>query len=193
MNRSAAGALILVVGASGAGKDSLIAGARNALAPAERFSFPRREVTRPADSGGEPHVEIDEATFAYRVVAGAYALNWSAHGLCYGIPVVIDDHLAMGRHVVVNVSRGVLDQARTRYRRLTVIDVRVPADLLVARLAERGRETPAEIAGRLARAEAFVVSGADVVTFRNDRPLGEATGKFVRTLEAISRRTDSGR
>lgn len=128
---------------------------------------------------------IDHATFAARDAAGDYALSWRAHGLGYGIPRGIESDLGHGRLVVVNVSRGVLDTARARYRPLVVINVEVPAAILAERLAGRGRETAEEIAGRLARAAAFTVEGSDVIGFRNDRPLPEATAAFVACLGAF--------
>ena len=46
------GVLVLVVGPSGAGKDSLLAAAQHVLAGNTGFVFPTRDVTRPAGSGG---------------------------------------------------------------------------------------------------------------------------------------------
>jgi ribose 1,5-bisphosphokinase len=74
-----AGCLVLVVGPSGAGKDTLIRLARTALAGDARYVFPRRLVTRPP-SADEDNAEIDEAAFAEGQAAGRFTLSWRAHG-----------------------------------------------------------------------------------------------------------------
>ncbi|MBN9309568.1 MAG: phosphonate metabolism protein/1,5-bisphosphokinase (PRPP-forming) PhnN, partial [Devosia sp.] len=76
------GALVLVVGPSGAGKDTLIGAAKTALAGDPRFTFPRRVVTRQAMVELEDHDSIDAVEFSRQKLRGAYALDWEAHGLC---------------------------------------------------------------------------------------------------------------
>src|SRR5215469_16830602 len=94
-----AGLLVLVVGPSGVGKDALIAGARAALTGDPSVVFPRREITRPQETGGEGHLELSQAEFDRRETAGAYVLSWRAYGLGYGVPAEIAADLATGKTV----------------------------------------------------------------------------------------------
>ena len=63
--------------------------------------------------------------------------------------------------------------------------VTVPERILAERLASRGRESPDDIAGRLARAAAFQVDGSDVLTLVNDGPLARSVESFVAVLRAL--------
>ncbi|TPW05570.1 MAG: phnN,nitR, partial [Alphaproteobacteria bacterium] len=61
-NTADRGVLILVVGPSGVGKDSMIEGARAALADDPDVVFVRRDITRAVDAGGEQHHAVDDET-----------------------------------------------------------------------------------------------------------------------------------
>jgi phosphonate metabolism protein PhnN/1,5-bisphosphokinase (PRPP-forming) len=178
----AEGRLCLVVGPSGSGKDSLIAGAAAALADDAGFVFPRREITRSADAGGENHVAISAEDFAARRDGGGYALAWDAHGLSYGIPASIDAALAQGNTVVVNVSRTVIAAARAHYSHVRVLHVTAPLPVLAQRIAARGRECAEDVEARLARAGDAVPSGPDVVEICNDGRLETAVAAFVAAI-----------
>lgn len=168
--------LVLVVGPSGAGKDTLLKGARAALADDPGFRFVRRTITRPADPEGEDHEPVTEDAFVKR----AFALRWGAHGLRYGIPVDIETDLARGAIVVANVSRGVITEAAARYP-TRVILVTAPATVLARRLASRGREDAADIASRLAR-DVAVPADVRCDTVINDGTLAEGVERFVAAL-----------
>jgi ribose 1,5-bisphosphokinase len=181
-NTPETGRLVLVVGPSGVGKDTLLDGARLQLAEDPDIVFPRRQITRPAEAGGEDHMPVSEATFEALEQAGGYALSWRAHGLGYGIPVGMGDDLAAGRTVVVNVSRTVLDAARARFGGLRVVSITANSELLARRLAARGREDGADVARRLARAEAIPVAGDDVVIVRNDGSPADGIAAMVAAI-----------
>jgi ribose 1,5-bisphosphokinase len=161
MNQIGPGRLVLVVGPSGAGKDTLIDLARTTLRDDASVVFPRRVITRTA--AGEPHDTMDADAFERAARAGAFALAWNAHGLRYGIPAEIDAHIRAGRIVVCNVSRTIVENARERYAEVRVVLVTAPAELLMARLAARARGSDGDLAKRLARGDAFAAFAADCV------------------------------
>lgn len=145
------GSFIAVVGPSGAGKDSVMRCAREALVGDPRVHFIRRVITRPHDEVGEDHQPADDTTFAAMRNAGRFALHWQAHGNSYGIPVEADTIVADGHVVVANLSRTVLAELPLRYRRPLVVEITAAPEILARRIAARGREGEAEIAKRLAR------------------------------------------
>lgn len=176
------GTLVLVVGPSGAGKDSLIDYARQRLLDVPYMVFPRRTVTR-SESDFEDNLTLSEAEFDEAAAAGAFALSWRAHGLAYGIPRAIEADLAGGASVVVNVSRMAIEPARTKYRPLRVVVVTARRDVLFERLNARGRESSEEIARRLDRADLVSVTGDDVTVIDNSGPLEAAGEAFVSLLQ----------
>ena len=153
------GRLVLVVGPSGAGKDTLIDLARAALRDDASVVFPRRVITRAA--ADEPHDTMDPEAFDNAVRAGVFALTWEAHGLRYGIPASIDADIRAGRSVVCNVSRAIVAEARERYAEVRVVLVTASPEVLAARLAARARGSDGDLARRLARSENFAALAAD--------------------------------
>lgn len=178
------GTLVLVVGPSGVGKDSIIASAAARLRDDPRVIFARRLITRPADAGGEDHIAVSPAEFATRRDAGSLMLHWHAHGLDYGLPRTLSDMLDEGKIVVANVSRTVIAEARARLVPVLVIAIAASPETLAGRLASRGRETTADIAARLARSGALTPASADVA-IDNDGALDEAVDRFVAVLRAL--------
>lgn len=175
--------LVLVVGPSGAGKDTLMAGARAELAGDTRFRFVRRAITRPAEAGGEDHDPVTPAAFAGNRAQGAYALAWEAHGLGYGIPADIAADLEAGRVVIANVSRTVIAEAAARLK-VTVLEITASPAVLARRLASRGRETEADVAARLAR-QVPIPAGVAVRRVLNDGAVEPAVAEVVAALRGM--------
>lgn len=173
------GAFIAVVGPSGAGKDTLIAHAREALANEPQVEFVRRVITRPCDGATEDHDTLAHAAFAEALADGAFALAWEAHGLRYGLPSSVDGAIEDGHVVIANVSRGVLPALRQRYSSVAVVEITATHEILAARLAGRGRESRGEVLARLARTVAAETSGPGVVVLDNSGPKEVAGGRLV--------------
>lgn len=182
------GVFMAVVGPSGAGKDTLIAYARERAGQFSRpVRFVRRIITRLADVASEDHDTLDEAAFEAAERAGAFALAWPAHGLRYGLPADTDAIVGAGLVAVANLSRAALPALRQRYANVAVVHVTANPAVLAERLAARGRESREAILARLTRTsdEAAALEGAAVIV--NDGPPEVAGERFMALLrEAIA-------
>jgi phosphonate metabolism protein PhnN/1,5-bisphosphokinase (PRPP-forming) len=125
----------------------------------QNIVFARRMVTRPPQAGTD-HDPVTPMRFSQMLGAGALVWCWEAHGFHYGIEAHYAAQVASGRLVVVNGSRehagalGTTEQVR-------LVQVIADAQQIAARLRERKRDTPQEIAKRLARNVLFSDLRAD--------------------------------
>jgi len=182
-----AGRLVLVVGPSGAGKDSLLREAAQTLAADRHIIFPRRVITRPSHDAAEAHDSLTVDEFLDAQEHGLFALSWQAHGLHYGIPVSLLDELKAGRIAAVNVSRAIIAQAAVHFPSVAVLNVTAPAEIIAQRLAERGREAPADIAARIAREAPRYDATIETLTIVNDTTLEAAARAFTSALLQLSK------
>lgn len=155
------GRLVLVVGPSGAGKDTLLRLARAACVDDPGVVFPRRVVTRES-SADEDNIAVTSDEFRNAREHGDFAVHWEAHGHSYALSTGINDDIRAGRTVVANVSRTVIGALRLAYANVVVVAVTAPPEVLAARLAARARHSDGNIAERLTRSVDDAVSPADV-------------------------------
>lgn len=177
--------LILVVGPSGAGKDTIMRSAQAKLANCSDIRFVKRFVTR-RSSESEENFSVDPATFARMKEAGAFALTWVAHSLQYGVPGDIGQDIAEGKCVVVNGSRSIIAEAATAFA-TGVIFVTAPLEILTSRLVARGREDEEDIRRRLRRSVP-IPPGVASGTVINDASIEIGTERFVTELMRLSSR-----
>jgi ribose 1,5-bisphosphokinase len=144
--------LFYVIGASGAGKDSLIDYVQENLPENAPVVFAHRYITRPADAGGENHVALSTQEFLQRQQRCCFSMNWYSHETHYGIGLEIDEWLTKGLDVVVNGSREYLLEAAVKYKNIVPILICADPDLLADRLFARGRETFSQVSQRVAHA-----------------------------------------
>lgn len=176
------GTLFVIVGPSGAGKDSLIAYAREKLADDQSVLFIRRVVTRPALAHAEDHDTLTFDAFEQARLAGAFAVHWDAHGLRYGIPVEAAHDLAGGRVAVVNGSRATLPAIHSAFGHVVTVHVTCRPEILAARLAGRGRESEADLLRRLERASIHADFPGITVEIDNSGDLAAAGDMLVGIL-----------
>lgn len=175
--------LVYVVGPSGAGKDSVLGWVRHHLRSTPSIHWARRTITRAALPGDEVHEAVDEGQFHTLRERGAFALNWQANGLHYGVRHSELGPLDHGAWVFVNGSRGHLDATRSRFPGLTVVHVSASPDTLRQRLLARARETPADIEARIQRTRSLPPTQAFEIL--NDGTLDDAGRRFLDHLQTL--------
>jgi len=180
------GTMIVVVGPSGAGKDSLINAARDHFRNDPSVGFVRRVITRATDGETEDHRSVSPEVFASMNHEGHFAVSWQAHGLHYGIPAETLYDLAAGRTLIANGSRSALAAFVEVYPRLAAIEVTARSDVIAERLKLRGRETADEIERRLSRVTQDWQSDCKVAVVDNSGGLAQARRAFIDAIGRLS-------
>jgi ribose 1,5-bisphosphokinase len=170
------------VGNSGSGKDSIMSGVvKKYPGELKDIHVPKRFITRHA-SEFETNIFVTTEKFKEMKSRGKFALDWHIYGLDYGVPVEIDDWLKKGHPVIVNVSRTIINEARKGYKNLKVIFIKVPFEITVQRIKERGRESEEKLKDRIERARINQnLPGADILV-DNSGKLEDAIDQFLNYL-----------
>ncbi|KAA0020377.1 phosphonate metabolism protein/1,5-bisphosphokinase (PRPP-forming) PhnN [Salinicola corii] len=176
------GLLVLIVGPSGAGKDTLMERALADYACTQHIILTRRIITRPADAGGEDHQSMSESDFDTALKTGDFLIHWHAHGLRYALRADIRDDLARGRTVLANVSRKVVGTIAELRLPIAVIEVTASREIRAQRLSTRGRETTSDILGRLQALDWQAPNGIDHYRVDNGVDLNTGIERFLIAL-----------
>lgn len=182
-------------GPSGAGKDTLLLGARKALADASDSNvlFLKRDITRDASKCTDLEISVTPQKFDARRGAGEYALCWEAHETKYGIlKTDLEPALAAGKRCVLNVSRTVVEEARKKYGATTsfqsevyFLNITASDAALIERLLARGREDSMEqVQERVKRAKEKTPKGEFVIHIVNELTREEGINQVVASLKS---------
>ncbi len=177
------GGLYYIIGASGAGKDSLIRSVCALAKADDRLRIAPRYITRPA-SDLDQHIELSRDEYAQQLEAGAFLFDWSAHGFSYAVSREVQDWVAAGYRVLIDGSRAYLSQAREIYPGLQVIGIEANSECLPRRLRQRGREDDAAISERLQR-NAVYIAALDSVEYRieNNQDIEQAGRAMLSAIQ----------
>ncbi|MCD6268611.1 MAG: phosphonate metabolism protein/1,5-bisphosphokinase (PRPP-forming) PhnN [Deltaproteobacteria bacterium] len=177
------GRIYYLMGASGAGKDSLIQYLKENLSNHGSYHFTRRYVTRL--KSGKDDISVNQERFSQLLNAGQLVLHWQRYGIRYGIGKEIEQSLVDGKKVIINGSRDHYLKAKASYPDLTGILIKAENQNLEQRLHLRKRESDMDISARMAEADNFQLletKGSGIIIINNNKALTIAGNQLLEIL-----------
>ncbi|AXX92345.1 hypothetical protein CPU12_06990 [Malaciobacter molluscorum LMG 25693] len=169
--------IILIVGASGVGKDSLLKQFINL----ENINIVKRYITRVADEN-EDNYYLSKKDFLDLKNADFFISSWFAHDNFYGI----SKNSLNNKINIISVSRTVIDDFENMFNNVFTINITLNKSSLKQRLLKRGRESIFQIENRLKRVD-FEVKAKNLITFENDKPIVESAKNLIYIIEKLSK------
>ncbi len=144
--------LVFVVGRSGSGKDSIMREVVGTLLSKDiPVNILQRIITRSPDKT-EESLYIPEEEFLQRKSKKEYVLSWFIYNNWYGCPrIPLEESLQRGDIVLVNVSRGILHEARKKYPQSKIVLIVAQDKIAENRIKNRGREDSNRLTERFTR------------------------------------------
>lgn len=174
--------IILIVGPSGAGKDSLLQSAVDHYCSDNKIVFVPRYITRKPDDN-ENNYFVDENGFNVLKENNFFLADWGAHGNFYGVSRY-EFRPQPGGVRIVSISRTVIRIVEKQFSDVHTILITAPSSTLLERIQRRRRESVAAIAGRLDRVS-METDARRLHHFDNSAPLKETIPKFLRLMDSI--------
>jgi len=170
--------IVLIVGPSGVGKDTLLKGARKILK--NEINFVRRYITRKPDKN-EKNYFLDEFAFEILKHNSFFASSWNAHGNYYAIA----KNSIKNKVNIISVSRAKISDFEKQYEKVYTINITVPKEELRNRLLLRKRETLEQIEKRLNRSYPKI-EAKNLIEFDNSKNIEVSIKDFVELIKKIA-------
>lgn len=183
------GLLIVFVGPSGSGKDTLLKALKKEYAAQDKTLFVERVITRPSSRETEDFKSVSVGEFHELEASGAFCLSWRAHDLYYGIPKMVHDHVEKGGIAFLNGARRALEQLVTVFPDSKIIQITVRTDVLEERLVKRGREDTEAIRKRLVNSAIEILAGLPVLTVDNSDDFEKALADLREIIKGLLKET----
>jgi ribose 1,5-bisphosphokinase len=167
--------IVLIVGPSGAGKDTLLRNIKDKI----DANIIKRYITR-KPTPDESNYFLDIEAFEILEKNGFFISTWRAHNNRYGIP---KNQIKDGLNII-SISRGTIKNFEEKDKNVTTIEVTVPKEILYERLKKRGREGEENIKKRLNRSY-DKIEAKRLITFQNVKPIDESVKDFINILKGV--------
>lgn len=169
--------IILLVGASGVGKDTLLKYSQEVMQ--NEINFVKRYITRELDEN-ERNYYLDKYSFNILQKNDFFICSWSAHENLYGISKrSIKDGLNL-----ISISRAQIKSFEAVFDEVYTINVTLPKEELKNRLLKRGRENIEQIKKRLERSYEKL-DARNLIEFDNSFEINISKDKFIEQLKYL--------
>lgn len=169
--------IILIVGASGVGKDTLIKEAKKDLK--KEFNFVRRYITRKPDKS-EKNYFLENSAFELLKENDFFISSWNAHENFYGI----SQNSIKNKTNIISISRSKIEDFEKNFKDVYVINITLNEKDLKKRLIKRGRESVEEIQKRLNR-KYDKIEAKNLINFENNKSYEDGRKDFIKLLKEI--------
>jgi ribose 1,5-bisphosphokinase len=167
--------IILIVGASGVGKDSLLKSLKGKM----DINFVKRYITREPDQN-ENNYYIDDEAFDRLKKDAFFVSTWEAHTNKYAIA---KNQIVDGLNLI-SISRGAIKDFENYFDNVITIEITLSKDMLYKRLKNRGRECEEQIQKRLERSYSKI-EAKQIIQFDNSKSIKESSADFLELLKRI--------
>jgi len=164
--------IVLIVGASGVGKDTLLKQVKTKI----DAHFVKRHITRIPDSHEENYY-INDDDFYHLKNNHYFISSWSAHNNLYGIA---ENQIQEGLNII-SISRSAISDFEMRYEDVTTIEITLSQKHIYQRLKNRNREDEEAIQQRINRSYPPICA-RHLIQFENDKTITESVEDFIRIL-----------
>lgn len=164
--------IILIVGPSGVGKDTLLRNIKDKI----DANFITRYITR-IPSIDESNYYVDKKAFKVLDENKFFISTWEAHENHYGIS---KNQIKEGFNII-SISRAAIKDFEEYFDDVVTIEITLPRDILYERLKGRGRENEEQIQKRLNRSYEKI-EASNLIQFVNNKDIENATKDFVELL-----------
>lgn len=177
------GHLIVFVGSSGSGKDTLMVKARDFLDL--NCHIVQRWITRENDeTEGFRSTTVEE--FKEAIKENIFALYWEIYGNYYGVPKSEINPFLENGIVLLNLSRSLLPKLKELYPKALIVLVEVSNDIAEERIRKRKRDQGEMLDARLKRLHEDIDLGLipDLVIKNNSRTISATISVLLEFLRA---------
>ena len=169
--------IVLIVGSSGVGKDTLLRKAKLLLD--NNFNFVKRYITRkPCEN--EDNFYLDAEALNILKSNKFFVSTWNAHNNSYAIA----KNSIRNCTNIISISRSKIKEFEDIYENVFTINITVSKGELKKRLENRARESKEEINKRLNRTYEKI-EAKNLIDFENSKELDESVKEFCNLIKSL--------